>query len=211
MRVVSSPRPGGGVMLMAPAARRASCFALLVVLSAAVASAQGVLLENFDGVTPPALPAGWVATNAQGQNPLWATAASGNAYTAPNSAYVTAGVFADERLESPPVSIATSSAELRFQHSYAFSVDPGALTESIPIGFGTLEISIAGGGFQGIVTAGGSFVTGGPGDASSTWTGQNSAPPVCCAAVIVNLPAAAAGMSIVLRWRVTTTMGPNGP
>jgi len=27
--------------------------------------------ENFDGVTAPALPAGWLATNAQGQPPLW--------------------------------------------------------------------------------------------------------------------------------------------
>src|SRR4051812_5718049 len=174
-------------MLMRPAARRAPCFALLVMLSAAVARGQSVLLENFDGVTPPALPPGWVATNAQGQNPLWVTAGSASAYTPPNSAFVTAGVFADERLESPPVSIATSSAELRFQHAFAFSVDPGALTESIPVGFGTLEISIAGGGFQGIVTAGGSFVTGGPGDASSTWTSQNAFPPACCTAVIVNL------------------------
>src|SRR6266480_7481233 len=29
------------------------------------------LSENFDGVTPPTLPPGWVATNAQGPPPLW--------------------------------------------------------------------------------------------------------------------------------------------
>jgi len=44
-----------------------------------------------DGVTTPALPAGWVATNAHGQNPLWVTAASAKPYTAPNSAFVLAG------------------------------------------------------------------------------------------------------------------------
>ena len=200
---------GGGVMLMAPA-RRVYCFALLVMLSAAVAGAQGVLLENFDGVTPPAFPAGWVATNAQGQNPLWVTAASGEAYTAPNSAFVSAGGVVDEarvaaRCDRDQFRRAPVSARV------CFFVDPGALTESIPVGFGTLEISIAGGGFQGITTAGGSFVTGGPGDGSSTWTSQNAFPPACCTAVIVNFPAAAAGTNIVLRWRLTSTMGPNAP
>ena len=48
--------------------------------------------ENFDGVTPPALPAGWVAANAQGPAPLWVTSSSGNppppADSAPNAAFV---------------------------------------------------------------------------------------------------------------------------
>jgi len=33
--------------------------------------------ENFDGVTPPALPTGWGATNVQGPPPLWVTSNSG--------------------------------------------------------------------------------------------------------------------------------------
>src|SRR4029077_4873231 len=33
--------------------------------------------ENFDGVTPPALPLGWGATNVQGPPPLWVTSNSG--------------------------------------------------------------------------------------------------------------------------------------
>src|SRR5262249_41662578 len=36
-----------------------------------------LLSENFDGVMPPALPSGWVATNAQGPPPLWVTSNSG--------------------------------------------------------------------------------------------------------------------------------------
>src|SRR5262245_22705612 len=192
------------------AAARVPCVALLAALSAAVMSAQEVLLENFEEVTPPALPTGWVASNAQGHDPLWATAASPFPYTPPNAAVVVAGALVNEWLDSPPVSITTSSAQLRFQHAFAFSIDPGTLPQEIPTGFGVLEISIAGGAFQNILAAGGSFVAGGP-NGSPTWIGQSANPLVCCTAVIVNLPAAAAGTDVVLRWRMSTTVGPNIP
>jgi hypothetical protein len=203
-------------------------FALLLMLTAAAVgawnlprprhSAGGVapavpgvpLLETFDDVTAPALPFGWVATNAQGQNPVWATAASGLAHTPPNSAYLSVGAFADERLDSPPVWIATGSAQLRFQHAFAFNVDPGAHPTDIPIGFGWLEISIGGGAFQEIVAAGGSFLAGAY-NGGSYWYRQNAFPPACCDAVVVNLPPATAGSVVVVRWRSTTTTGPNIP
>jgi S-layer homology domain len=217
------------------ASRRVPGLALLWMFSAAImgahdlhaggspAARRGIVLqtpgsplvENFDAVTPPALPFGWIATNSQGQNPLWASAASGNAYTPPNSAFLAtgSGPSFDERLDSPPVSIATNAAQLRFQHAFAFAVDPGALPQGdvpqeIPVAFGDLEISIAGGAFQNLITAGGSFVTGGP-ESGGSWISQNSAPPVCCAEVVANLPPAAAGTVVVLRWRATTTIGPN--
>ena len=48
--------------------------------------------ENFDGVTPPALPPDWVATNAQGPPPLWVTSNSGvpmpPADSPPNAAFI---------------------------------------------------------------------------------------------------------------------------
>src|SRR4249919_289760 len=51
-----------------------------------------VLSENFDGMTPPALPPGWLATNAQGPPPLWVTSDSGlpmpPADTLPNALFV---------------------------------------------------------------------------------------------------------------------------
>ena len=43
--------------------------------------------ENFDGVTAPALPAGWVASNAAGVAPLWVTTTT-TPDTAPNDAFV---------------------------------------------------------------------------------------------------------------------------
>ena len=56
--------------------------------------------ENFDGVSAPALPAGWAATNAAGAAPLWTTSTT-NPDTAPNDAFVDdpAGV-SDKRLET---------------------------------------------------------------------------------------------------------------
>jgi len=67
------------------------CFALLlagVALGLTVAQESGgspcppcsglvTLSENFDGVTPPALPTDWLATNALGPPPLWVTSNSG--------------------------------------------------------------------------------------------------------------------------------------
>src|SRR5204863_8968565 len=44
-------------------------------------------LENFDGVTAPALPVGWVAANAAGPPPLWITSPT-SPDTMPNDAFV---------------------------------------------------------------------------------------------------------------------------
>ena len=44
-------------------------------------------MENFDGVTAPALPAGWTATNASGDTDMWVTSTIGPD-TAPNSAFL---------------------------------------------------------------------------------------------------------------------------
>jgi hypothetical protein len=38
--------------------------------------------QNFDGVVAPALPAGWLATNASGPAPLWVTSSGGGTPTA---------------------------------------------------------------------------------------------------------------------------------
>src|SRR5439155_3672358 len=62
--------------------------------------------ENFDGVTPPALPPDWTATNAQGQPPLWVTSNSGvptpPADTPPNAASIDdPATISDKQLLSP--------------------------------------------------------------------------------------------------------------
>ena len=151
--------------------------------------------ENFDGVTAPMLPAGWVATTAQGPGPGWATDAT-NPDTPLNAAYVNDPVVeADRTLDSPPISIATTAAQLSFRHMYSFSWDPGSAPEQFPVGYGTLEISIGGGAFLDILAAGGSFVAGGY--TFGAWDYSNGP---AYSPVIVNLPSTAGGTTIVLRW-----------
>src|SRR5213078_2598283 len=63
-----------------------------------------VLDENFDNVTPPELPPGWLATNALGPPPLWVTSNSGvpmpPADTAPNALFIDdPAVVSDKRLD----------------------------------------------------------------------------------------------------------------
>jgi len=112
--------------------------------------------ENFDGVTPPALPAGWVATNAQGPPPLWVTS-NVTPDTPPNEAFVeTAGVTSDKRLDTPGI-IVSANAQLSFRNFYNFlesGLDGGVLEVSSP--------NINGGAFTDITDAavGGRFVTG---------------------------------------------------
>ena len=166
------------------------------------ASAQ-TFSEDFDGVTAPMLPTGWVATTAQGSGPGWATDAT-NPDTPLNSAYVKCPlVDAEWTLDSPPISIATTAAQLTFRHEYSFSwywssapegSFEGLAPEESPVGSGALEISIGGGAFQDILAAGGSFVAGGYTIAWYYSSGLGYSP------VVVNLPAAAGGTTIVLRW-----------
>src|SRR5262245_33726148 len=94
--------------------------------------------QNFDGVTSPALPAGWVAANATGPGPLWATSNTGTpaptSETAPNAAFVDdPNVVSDKRLESPSIPIQTSTAQLRFRQNRNLEnvFDGGALEVSV--------------------------------------------------------------------------------
>ena len=171
--------------------------------------------ENFDGVTPPALPAGWTATNAEGPAPPWQTSNSGMptppADTPPNAAFVdNPQVVSDKRLDSPSIPISTSAAQLTFRNNY--------YTETTFDG-GVLEISIGGGAFRDIRDAGGTLVVGtydgtlqtGLGNPLSgrlAWTGNSNNGFVTSVAI---LPASAAGQNVVLRWRLGSDMSAGAP
>ena len=78
----------------------------------------GDFSENFDGVVAPALPTGWVATNAQGPAPLWVTSTT-TPETAPNDAFVDdPAVVSDKRLDTPGISITSASAKVSFRNNY---------------------------------------------------------------------------------------------
>ncbi|HJT82069.1 MAG TPA: hypothetical protein VJ719_12810, partial [Chthoniobacterales bacterium] len=175
------------------------------------------LSENFDGVTVPALPAGWTTANAIGSAPFWITT-NGAPDTSPNAAFVDdpAGV-SDKRLDSPGIAITSTSAQISFRQSYGFEA-----SETTSFDGGVLEVSspnINGGAFTDITNAavGGSFVTGGYKSAISTgfsnpiggrqaWTGTSAG----YITTIANLGPNVAGQTIKLRFRMGSDSSTSG-
>ena len=152
--------------------------------------------------------AGWT-TAESGFQSVWVTSTSARD-TLPNSAFSSeaskAGV---NELDSPAFTLPANPAQLTFRHNY-----------NLESGYdgGVLEIKIGGGSWTDIVTAGGSFVSGGyvstlgsssgnPLGGRSAWTGNSGG----FITTLVNLPPAAAGQTIQLRWRCGTDRGTSGP
>ena len=169
--------------------------------------------ENFDGATPPAFPAGWTATSVR--SGIVFVNSTLNPDTAPNSAFAadptTVGGGTDLTSPSIPITAAASTVSFRNRFDSEAGWDGGVL-----------EISIAGGAFQDIITAGGSFVQNGyngslgsngannPLAGRNAWNGNSGG----YITSIVRLPAAAAGQNVQLKWRFgaddnTVGSGPN--
>ncbi len=166
---------------------------------------QSSATEDLDAVTAPALPGGW-STGGAGTANLWFTATDAS-FSAPNSAKVVgvASVSA-YHITSPVIAITSASAQLTFRNRFEFEFFSTTYYDG-----GILEVSINGGAFADILTAGGSFVTGGYGgtifsgfsnplSGQPGWVASNAGAPAFMVTT-VNLPAAAAGGSIQLRWR----------
>jgi hypothetical protein len=158
--------------------------------------------QNFDGVTAPALPSGWTTSTLTGAANLWVTSAT-TADSAPNRAFAgDPAIVSDNVLVSPTIPVPAAGARLSFRNS--FNTEPS-------YDGGVLEIAIGAGGFQDIITAGGSFVSGGYVGTISTccsnplagrpaWTGNSNG----YTTTVVAMPAAAAGQSVRLRWRMAS-------
>ncbi len=163
------------------------------------------LSENFDGVTAPSLPAGWTSW-AVGAGTPWKTRSSGSD-SPPNSAFgVDSSRVADEGLVSPAFAVTSATARLTFRNRWRFEDD------SLCWDAGVLEIQIGVRPYADILDAGGSFVSGGytgyvmsysgnPLRNRAAWCNTSPGYPGYVTSV-VNLPAAAAGQTIQLRWRV---------
>jgi len=162
--------------------------------------------QNFDGVTAPALPAGWT-TSASGVQSNWITITS-TPNSSPNAAFSTnVGNIGVNELVSPTVQVQSASAKLYFAHKYQLEWD---FVSTFYDG-GVLEIKMGSGSYTDILAAGGSFVANGyvgvidngfgnPLGGRSGW-GGNSTNYIT---TIVNLPAAAAGQAVQFRWRCGT-------
>jgi hypothetical protein len=176
--------------------------------------------ENFDEVTAPTLPTNWVSSPVSGTEVDWITTI-GVSDSAPNSAFALDGNTTGYNvLTSPVIPIVSSTASLTFQQNYSFSMNikghPRPATNCFD--GGVLEIAIGNGGFTDILSAGGSFVTGGYNVTLSltngnvlggrrAWGGSSGG----WAPVTVSLPAAAAGQNIQLRWGLGTGTNHTSP
>ena len=172
--------------------------------------------ENFDGVTAPALPAGWVTafTNGDGDctvgGPLCTlgsnfTTVNTTSDTAPNSAFHNdPSCVTNNTLDTPSINITSTSAQLTFRNSFNLedTFDGAVLEVSSP--------NINGGAFTDITNAavGGSFVSGGYTDTISTtflspiagrqaWSGNSGG----FITTTANLGPNVAGQTIKLRFR----------
>jgi hypothetical protein len=169
--------------------------------------------ENFDAVTPPALPAQWTAVTALdcvNSNP-WATTTN-TPDSAPNAAFVNdPNCISDEHLNSRPFPIISATAVLTFRHNF-----------NMEAGFdgGVVEVSTDGGTtFQDIIAAGGTFVAGT--QAYNRTISVNFGSPIAgrqafsansggYVTTSINLPASFNGQSVIVRWRRATDSSVSG-
>jgi predicted outer membrane repeat protein len=163
--------------------------------------------ENFNGTIAPGLPTGWVSTH-NGVADDWVVAPN-NASSPPNAAFADeASRTTDNSLESPAFDV-PANGRVTFRHFFNLELrNDGAAGDGL-----ALEIEIIPGVFEDIIAAGGTFVSNGynnvksgcnvcPLDGRSVWSGSSHGYKT----VVVDLPVAATGHSVKLRWR----MGNNG-
>ncbi len=158
--------------------------------------------ENFDGVTAPALPAGWTASTSGATPPAaFATVATG-ADTAPNAVFTDgSATVATNALVSPTFTLpAGTSTRVTFRHTFNFEG-----------GFdgGVLEISVNGGPFLDVTdpAIGGVFAANGYNNSVSpnfsnaiggrrAWSGAQAA----FVTPTLDLPTTLAGRDVRFRW-----------
>jgi hypothetical protein len=164
--------------------------------------------ENFDAVSPPAMPSGWLSSSTSGSN-TWTTSAT-TSHLGPNNAFSpNVAVVSDTQLTSPQFTVTQESQQVRFFHSYNL--------ENTYDG-GVLEISVDGGSFVDMLAAGGQFLAGGyvstlstaysnPIGGRSAWTGNSAG----YRETSVQLPSSSLGKQVRLRWRLGTDSSVNAP
>jgi hypothetical protein len=161
-------------------------------------SPTGVLTQRFDSVIAPTLPSGWTST-ADPDVSLWQTSTA-LAHTAPNSVFADESPFVEgeSSLVSPALAITSTNARLTFVHYYDVEPDYDG---------GVLDVSLNNGTtYNDILTAGGSFISGGynsilrsslnPLAGRNAWTDSSGG----FVTTVVRLPANAAGQQVRFRW-----------
>ena len=162
------------------------------------------LAEDFDGVVVPALPAGWTTTFSGTGTAV--TTSTIFPDTAPNDIFLSeASNVGLSEVTSASIPITSASAKVSFRTLFNTEAGFDGLV---------LEIKIGAGAFQDILAAGGTFVSGGYNSTLATgfanplpgrmaWSGLSGGTAAMPAYIttLVNLPAAASGQNIQLKWR----------
>jgi hypothetical protein len=168
-----------------------------------------LLVELFDGVTPPVLPSGWSSTT-------WVTSNSGvptpPADTPPNAAFVDdPATISDKQLLSPSIPSICDGGAVQVSFRNNFNLQDG-------FDGGVLEVSYDDGlTLQDVLAAGGTFVLGGYNGAINSccgnplagrqaWTGNSGA---FIDTTVVSLPEGCVHL-IRLRWRMGSDSSVSG-
>jgi hypothetical protein len=161
------------------------------------------LSQNFDGVTAPALPSGWVQNQTVGTTITWTTSTT-TPSSAPNAAFAQDPNAANAAaIESPVFAVNSPTATVAFKNNYNTETGSGTTGYDGMV----LEIKIGSGAWQDILAAGGSFVSNGynktisssfssPIAGRQAWSGNSGG----YLDTVANLPAAANGQNVQLRW-----------
>ncbi len=169
-------------------------------------------MESFDGVTAPALPAGWVASNPDpGDGTLWVTSTTAPS-SPPNDAFIPdQDGISDKVLDRLNVAVTSTSPMMTFRNNFNTEFSGGIFWD----GF-VLEVSapgISGGAFLDITDShvGGSFVSGGYTGTIDTTANNPLAGRMAWSAdsggyinTVINLGPNLVGQTVTLRFRMGT-------
>lgn len=165
--------------------------------------------QNFDGVTAPALPAGWTTARTGASPPALFVSTTTTADTAPNTVFTNGATSASTNSLMSP-SIALPSGRSGFQLSFRQTRNFEGTTTTCYDG-GILEISTDGGtNFTNVtnVAIGGSFSAGGySGTINSSFSNPIGGQAGWCSSQAsygtstLNLPGSLSGQNVIFRWR----------
>lgn len=212
---VANSTPCGGLVTISLRLTDGSNFIGVVNIDLRLGVLRVAYSENFDRARRPALPAGWTSS-ATGAQQLWSTSGARN-QSAPNSLFSPApNQVGLNEVTSPSIAITSPNAKVSFRNWY--ELETTFLRNRLYDG-SVMEIKIGSGNWQDILTAGGSFETGGydgtidscclnPLGGRQGWSGRSGINQVSeFITTSAKLPPAASGQNIALRWRIGTDTG----
>lgn len=155
--------------------------------------------ENFDGVTPPALPANWTNVQLFGTDINWVTETALPSST-PNNAFASdPATKSTTALVSPAMQIQTADAQISFKTFYNTEVTFDGMVFEFSSDNGTT--------WKDVVTGGGSFVSGGYNSYIDSGTNSTIAGRLAWSGnsgsyinTVANLPASLNGQTVKFRW-----------